>query len=144
VPHHDEAYSHTHTSSFYSSYSASSSSSSLQGGKRVRALNAVSSVTQSHAFQTTSGAAAGFTSRARGLLGTAASFAAGAASQAASSVAAASAGTEKPQTWGEWAREWRDGRKSGVKGTEVLNLLPGWAVKRPCKDGGEDGEWSGA
>ncbi|CAK9784258.1 hypothetical protein CC85DRAFT_324886 [Cutaneotrichosporon oleaginosum] len=133
VPYAQEPY---RSSSFYSSYSASSSSSSVQGGKRVRVHNAVSSVTQSHAFQSASGATAGFTSRARGLLGTAASFAAGAASQAASSVTGG--GAEKPQTWGEWAREWRDGRKSSIKGQEVLNLLPGWAVKRPCKDGGED------
>ncbi|BEI88420.1 uncharacterized protein CcaverHIS019_0111380 [Cutaneotrichosporon cavernicola] len=108
------------------------------GGKRTRALNAVSSVTHSSAFQSASGATAGLTSRARGILSTAASFAAGAATHAASSVTATSSGTEKPQTWGEWAREWRDGRKGPVKGQEVLNLLPGWAVKRPCKDGGED------
>lgn len=126
-------------SSFYSSYSASSSSSSLQGSKRARALAAVSSVKGSSGFQSAAGSAAGFGSKALSAISTAGSFVTGAASQAATSVAAASAGTEKPQTWGEWARDWRDGRKASVKGQEVLNLLPGWAVKRPCKDGGEDG-----
>lgn len=95
-------------------------------------------MTHSSAFQSASGATAGFSSRARGILSTAASFAAGAASHAANSVGAAVAGEEKSQTWGEWAREWRDGRKGPVKGQEVLNLLPGWAVKRACRDGGED------
>ncbi len=37
--------------------------------------------------------------------------------------------SDKEKTWGEWAREWTDRRSQEVKGTEQLNIMPGWCVR---------------
>jgi hypothetical protein len=94
---------------------------------------------------------AGFASKARAALSSAGSYVASTASSVAAAAAASSEGEPrglegnvpgKKQTWEEWARDWRDGRRAAIKGTETLYVVPGWAVKRPRTDAGEDGEYA--
>jgi len=51
------------------------------------------------------------------------------AATASQSSAATSSGPER-QSWEDWMKDWRPGRKTNAKGLESLHILPGWAVQR--------------
>jgi hypothetical protein len=51
------------------------------------------------------------------------------ASTAGLTEAVSAENNDNEKSWGEWAREWTERRSQEGKGTEQLNLLPGWCVR---------------
>ncbi|TXT13479.1 hypothetical protein VHUM_00846 [Vanrija humicola] len=79
------------------------------------------------------GSTAGFASKAKSAFFSAGSYVATTASTVAAAASAQTSG-ERRAAWEDWARDWRDGKRSSIIGKETIHVLPGWAAKKPRGD----------